>query len=165
MTVPTLDHIPAACACLISLAGRTLAVEITEAREARAFDEFTPVPLAPACVIGMANLRGAIVPIVDLRVLLGLPPVERPRTLRTLVVEAAGARIALAVDAVLGVRWSDDPIVADGAVDRPGFERAVFGAGDDATPVLDVVKIVELLARQASSRDAVMETGAREVNA
>ena len=76
-------------ACLFELASQTFGVEISQAREARVFDDYTVVPLAPSHLIGVANLRGAIIPILDLRV---------PLTLR---VPAHGAKQSLTYQGVV----------------------------------------------------------------
>ena len=145
MTVSALDA-PGAPACLVEIAGRTFAVEIAQAREAREFTEITVVPLAPPPMIGMANLRGSIVPVIDVALLLSLPPASRGRSVRTLVVEAGGVRLAAAVDRVLGVESL--PEEAGAALeDTRGFERGRLLRGDDPVPVLDVAKIVELVER------------------
>ena len=133
MTPAALDGAPAISACLLELAGRVFAVEITQAREVRVFEHYTVVPLAPAELIGMTNLRGAIVPIVDLRARLGLPPHPRGGAIQTLVVEARDVRVALAIDGVLGVEALEE---AGGGLRR----------GDERVPILDVAGIVDGLA-------------------
>jgi len=134
-----LDQAQGALTCLVELAGRTFAVEIGQAREARVFADYTPVPLAPPHLIGMTNLRGAILPIIDLGMLLGLP--ARSGTICALIVETHGVRVAVAVDRVLGVEALES---VPGEPSR--FERGHVRRGSDAVPVLDVVKIVESLA-------------------
>jgi purine-binding chemotaxis protein CheW len=140
-----LDQAPGTLACLFEVAGRTFAVEISRAREARIFDDYTVVPLAPPHVMGMTNLRGAIIPIVDLCVLLGLP--GRVGTVHVLVVEANGVRVAVAVDRVIGVESLDDLLEpAEPIVDTAGLEQRHLRRGDEAIPILDVVKLVDSLA-------------------
>ena len=144
MTVSALDA-PGAPACLVQIAGRLFAIEIGQAREARELDDITPVPLAPPGLLGMANLRGAIVPVIDLALVLSLPLTPRARIVRTLVVEARGVRLAVVVDCVLGVEsLSDEP----GALEETGglAGRRVL-RGDDAVAVLDIAKVVELVER------------------
>jgi len=140
-----LDQAPGTLACLFEVAGRTFAVEIGRAREVRIVDDYTVVPLAPSHVMGMTNLRGAIIPIVDLRVLLGLP--ARVGTVHALVVEANGVRVALAVDRVVGVEALDDLLEpAEVNVGTAGLEERHLRRGDEAIPIIDVVKIVDSLA-------------------
>jgi purine-binding chemotaxis protein CheW len=55
-------------------------VEVGAVQEVLSFSEYTAVPLAPAAVGGLFNLRGQVIAAVDLRVQLGLParPMEGP---------------------------------------------------------------------------------------
>jgi len=130
--------------CLFEVAGRTFGVDISRAREARVLDDYTVVPLAPPQLIGMTNLRGAIIPIVDLRVLLGLPASEG--TIHALVVEANAVRVGLAVDRVVGVESLDDLLEpGEDVAEAAGLRRGRLRRGDDAVPILDVGKIVESL--------------------
>jgi len=66
------------------LAGEEYAVEILQAREILRYEEVTRVPTAPPSIRGVLNLRGRVVPVVDLAVKLGLP--ETPVTGRTCIV-------------------------------------------------------------------------------
>ena len=145
MSSSTLDRAPGALACLFELANRTFAVEIGQAREARVFTDYTVVPLGPPHLIGMTNLRGAIIPIVDLGVLLGLP--ARRGTISALVVEANAVRVALAVDRVLGVEALEAVLgYSQSDVESAWLERGHVRRGNDDVPLLDVVKMVESLA-------------------
>lgn len=57
------------------------------------YDEATHVPGAPAYVAGIVQVRGRLIPVVDLRVRFGLPPVE-PTIDRRVVVVQLGSRVA-----------------------------------------------------------------------
>ena len=145
MSPSTLDRAPGPLACLFELASRTFAVEIGQARKARVFTDYTVVPLAPPHLVGMTNLRGAIIPIVDLGVLLGLP--QHLGTISALVVEANAVRVALAVDRVFGVEALEATRGhGESDVESARLERWHLRRGDAAVPILDVAKIVELLA-------------------
>lgn len=59
----------------------------------------TPIPKAPASVAGLINLRGTILPVLDLRVLFGMPKSEEPGNV--IVAEAAGSGpFGLRVDSI-----------------------------------------------------------------
>jgi len=58
------------------------------------------VPLSPRALLGVANLRGAVLPLVDLRGLLGSQRTSTAATATKAIVLDAGARVALAVDSV-----------------------------------------------------------------
>jgi purine-binding chemotaxis protein CheW len=67
-----------------------------------------PVPLAelphaPAAVAGVADHRGEIVPIIDLRVRFGLMPLSDPRKSKWILIEVEGRGVGLAVDRVTEV--------------------------------------------------------------
>lgn len=90
-----------------ALAGETYGVDILKVREIRGWSSVTPIPHAPSDVLGVLNLRGAIVPIIDLRTRFGLPPSERtPLTvIIVLTVERRGRvrDVGLVVDSVSDV--------------------------------------------------------------
>ncbi len=55
------------------LGGQDFGVEILQVREIRNFTKLTPIPNMPASIKGVLNLRGTVVPIVDLRIRLACP--------------------------------------------------------------------------------------------
>ena len=78
-------------------------VPVQRVREVIRVGEITRVPQAPEHVRGVTNLRGRILPVVELRGRLGLTPaVVTPRS-RIIVTEAHGRILGLLVDAVLQV--------------------------------------------------------------
>ena len=66
-------------------------------------DELTHVPKAPPFVEGVINLRGAVLPVIDLRRRLGLPTVERSDRQRVMVFLIEGMRTGFIVDSVAEV--------------------------------------------------------------
>lgn len=71
-------------------------------------ERITAVPNAPDFVRGVAYLRGEVVPIVDLRVRLGLPAVEMGLATRVIVVDVAGRRVGLLVDQAREVIYAEE---------------------------------------------------------
>lgn len=72
------------------------------------FEAATHVPGAPAYVAGLVQVRGRVVPVVDLRTRFGLPPIERTIDHRVVVVQV-GTRIAgLLVDSAREVLQLDE---------------------------------------------------------
>jgi purine-binding chemotaxis protein CheW len=92
---------PAGRACVVLLGGRAFAVDVTDVREVVVLDAITPVPGAPSGVIGLMNLRGTVLPVVEARPLLGLP--IRARGDRALVLADGARRAAVVVEGVLGL--------------------------------------------------------------
>jgi len=75
-------------------------VDIMSVREIRGYSPSTPLPQTPAYIRGVINLRGAVLPIMDLAERLGLPPTE-PSVRSVIIVVKCGERmIGLLVDAV-----------------------------------------------------------------
>jgi purine-binding chemotaxis protein CheW len=110
------ESLPAGRACLVVLGGRRFAVDVADTREVVVLDATTPVPGAPAVVIGVMNLRGNVLPVVEARPLLGLP--VRTATDRALVLADGERRAAVLVEAVLGLTTLDvaPSPAADGAL-------------------------------------------------
>ena len=111
------------------LAGQFYGLEILKVQEVLADAEIESVPGAPGVILGVANLRGSIVTILDLRQRLGLPtrPLEVP--VCCVVVDGRGEPVGLRVDRVVDVRR-----ISDGAI-----KRAPATGGNRATGVLGVV--------------------------
>lgn len=75
-------------------------VDIGSVQEIIRAADITPVPGAPAHVRGVINLRGKIIPVVDLRKRFGLPEIAVGDAQRTVVVELGAKRIGMLVDSV-----------------------------------------------------------------
>jgi len=58
------------------LDGESFATEISKVKEVLEYTQVTPVPRSPEFMQGVINLRGSVVPVVDLRLQFGLPTVE-----------------------------------------------------------------------------------------
>ncbi len=89
---------------IFSIGKEFYGVPIEAVHEIVRVPEMTAVPDAPEFFEGVINLRGKIVPVVDLRARLRLPRAERTRSSRVLVTENGGRVIGLLVDAVSEVR-------------------------------------------------------------
>ncbi len=85
------------------LAGESYGVEISTVREIIRLQEITRVPGVPDVVEGIINLRGVVVPIVDLRKRRGVTVTEQGDDSRVIVTEIDQALVGVLVDAVTGV--------------------------------------------------------------
>lgn len=104
MTASSLPETGRPCrACLFVIGARVLAMPVTAVREVLIVETCTPVPGAPANVLGVVNRRGAILPVLDLRPLLGVPPRPLERGARLLVVQLGAVEAGVAIDEVLGL--------------------------------------------------------------
>lgn len=82
------------------MVGETYALPILDVKEIIRLAEVTPVPNAPHFVEGVLNLRGQILPVVDLRKRFNLPAQEATDSTRIMVIEIGENFIGLIVDAV-----------------------------------------------------------------
>ncbi|WP_370647646.1 chemotaxis protein CheW [Agrobacterium sp. S7/73] len=72
----------------------------TTIREIRGWGQSTPIPHAPHDVVGVMNLRGSVIPIIDLANKLGMPSTEPTPRSAIVVAEVNGTAIGLVVDMV-----------------------------------------------------------------
>jgi purine-binding chemotaxis protein CheW len=82
------------------LDGETYGVEIDKVQEIIRAAEITAVPGAPPHVRGVINLRGKIIPVVDLRIRFSMPQSVASDELRIIVVDLGKKRLGMLVDSV-----------------------------------------------------------------
>lgn len=79
-------------------------LEILKVREINGLMDITSVPKMPEYVKGVINLRGSVIPVIDLRLKFGLPPAEYTQETCIIVVEASlegeGVQMGIVVDTV-----------------------------------------------------------------
>ena len=147
-TLPAESHPPRqARACVVELAGTRFAVEVRHAREVIVLDELTMVPLAPSHLLGVLNLRGSVLPLVDIRPFLGLEATRTAREARALVVELDGVQAALLIDEVGGLEPLDGLEPAGDGTDgsAPDFTAGRLEREGGAVTLLDVGRILGAL--------------------
>jgi purine-binding chemotaxis protein CheW len=96
--------------CTFFLNGLYFGVEVLTVQEVLRFQQMTPVPLAPPTVQGLINLRGQIVPAIDLRIRLELPARASDQTPMNVVVRSEDGAISLLVDEIGDVVEIEDDI-------------------------------------------------------
>jgi purine-binding chemotaxis protein CheW len=85
---------------IFDLSEEAYGVDIGSVREIISMQEITRVPRTPEFVEGIIDLRGKVIPVVDLRKKFGLPVGEQDKNNRIVVVDIAGQDIGVVVDAV-----------------------------------------------------------------
>jgi purine-binding chemotaxis protein CheW len=111
-------------------------LDIADVYEIIRHQAITAVPRAPEFVRGVINLRGRIIPVVDLHARFGLSATDLTKASRIVVVDAAGTRVGLQVDAV-----SEVLMIPSDAIE-PTPEVA---AGGDAAYLRGIAKLGEQL--------------------
>jgi len=79
------------------------AVDILKVQEINRITQITKVPNSPEFVEGVINLRGKVIPILDLRIRMGMSKRTQDNNTRIIVVEVAGKTIGFIVDEVTEV--------------------------------------------------------------
>ncbi|ABB15741.1 chemotaxis protein CheW [Carboxydothermus hydrogenoformans] len=78
-------------------------VDIAQVYEIIRMTDITKIPNTPYFVEGVINLRGKIIPVIDLRKRLGMPEAERDKATRIIVVDVDGITVGMIVDSVMEV--------------------------------------------------------------
>ncbi len=88
---------------VLQVGGELYGAQIPLVREVREMQRITMVPGTPAWVVGVTNLRGGVIPVIDLRRRLGLPATPVTRATRIAVAEIDLGTVGMIVDAVTEV--------------------------------------------------------------
>jgi purine-binding chemotaxis protein CheW len=132
------------------VASEEFAVDILSVQEINRMMQITRVPQSPPEVEGVINLRGKIIPVLDLRRKLRLPSAERTEHNRIVVVEVSGRVLGFIVDRVHEVLRIDSGVV-EAAPSMTGSIDSDFIAG---VGKLDDRLIIMLDLERLFARDA-----------
>jgi purine-binding chemotaxis protein CheW len=136
-------EIQVACFCLKD---DLYAVDIMRIKEIIRPQKLTPLPQAPSFIDGIINLRGAVIPVVDLRKRFDMPPRDLTISTRLLIVRLSGQTLGLVVDdvtEVITVPVNDikpPPAISDGAI--VNHLLGVCLSGDNLVMLLDIDRLL-----------------------
>ncbi|MBR1150461.1 chemotaxis protein CheW [Bradyrhizobium sp. JYMT SZCCT0428] len=121
------------------------------------------VPQAPPSLMGLANLRGAVLPVASVRALLGRADVAATHASRLIVLEGASP-VALVVDEVSSlVRIAPEKVkTAEADIASEGGEhlRGVFDSGSHVTKILDIPELLRRGFAQTAPKQQSLPTTA-----
>ncbi|WP_410499385.1 chemotaxis protein CheW [Chitinibacter sp. S2-10] len=134
----------------LTLGGETFAIPIENIREIIEFSGLTEIPMMPEFLRGVINLRGAVVPVLDLAARFGRAHTEVSRRTCIVILEVSNDNAALAlgvmVDAVNEVLTIEpnqiEPAPNFGAKIRADFIEGMISLGERFVIALDIQKIV-----------------------
>ena len=122
------------------------AVDIQQVREVLKMTRVTPLPQSAHYIEGVINLRGEVIPVVDLRKRFELPVGERGEQTRIIIVEIQNSNVGLIVDSVTEVlRFSSSAIQPPPtrvAGTRTDLIKGVGKVGDRLLIILNLEKII-----------------------
>jgi purine-binding chemotaxis protein CheW len=128
------------------LGQETYGINVMQVQEVLRMTEIAPVPGAPEYVLGIINLRGNVVTVMDTRSRFGLPPQETDDATRIVIIEAEDQVVGILVDSVAEVvylRQSDiDPAPNVG---NEGSSRYIQGVANRDEGLLILVDLDKLL--------------------
>jgi purine-binding chemotaxis protein CheW len=132
----------------VQVGERRYALRAADVREIVHVPPMTRVPQSPPALLGIANLRGTVLPVASLRGLLGMADPVRPDTARAVVLDM-GAPVALVVDAVVALATVDTNRIQTAHTEL-GIEAGervdgLFETGVDggAAKILDIAGLLE----------------------
>lgn len=121
-------------AAIVSLGGELFTIDLQNVREVFVVESITPVPGMPAGLIGVTNLRGSVVPLLDLRQMIGLAAENALKY--AVVIKHGNWQVGVLVDTVPEIR----------TLSKDQFLPAPVGTGDGGNPfVSTVVKLEDRL--------------------
>lgn len=125
-----------------ALNGQEFGVEILRVQEIRNFSQVTPIPNMPACIKGVMNLRGTVVPVVDLRHKFHMPPTDYSQFTVIVVVNVGTKIVGLVVDAVSDVLNLRDQAIQEapdfGTAVNTQFIRGLAKSGESLVTLLNI---------------------------
>ena len=143
---------------VFELANEQYGVDIAVVESIIKMQDITIVPHTPDYIEGVTNLRGTVLPVVDLRTRFGLPRQEATHDTRIVVVDVGGTKVGMVVDAVTEVlRVPGEAIEPPSSLvmsSLSGFINGVAKVDGRLVILIDVRKAIlteEMLAGQAEA--------------
>jgi purine-binding chemotaxis protein CheW len=123
------------------------AVPLENVREIQQLPTITPLPRVPDWLSGITNWRGEVLSVVDLRLLLKLPPLEPRQSQRLLIVHSTVEEIATGwiVDRLIGLRGIARQELRGATLEKavpPSFIRGIADVEGHFVGVLDVNRVL-----------------------
>jgi len=108
--------------------------------------EVTPIPNSHPWVLGLLNIQGRIVCILDMRQLLGVPPRDIELTDQFLIVHDSGREVGLLTDTVFAVREYEPGHITDGSdlIAESPFVTGVARGLNNVVFLLDAERLISM---------------------
>lgn len=128
------------------LGDETYGINVLEVREVLRISDITPVPGVPDFVLGIINLRGNVVTVLDTRQRFGLETKTHDELTRIVIIETGDQVVGLLVDSVAEVvylRSSEiEPAPNVGAEETSKYIHGVHSRDSDLLILIDVEKLI-----------------------
>jgi len=134
-----------------ALGDESYAINASKVNEVLRFTEITPVPGAASFILGIINLRGNVVTVVDARSIFALPAREITPNTRIIVVEVEDFIVGVLVDRVAAVVDLNEQAIEvaphTGIEAAARFIHGVYNEEDDMLILVDFTRLLDLLPR------------------
>ena len=128
------------------LENETYGVNVMQVQEVLRYTEIAPVPGAPDYVLGIINLRGNVVTVIDTRLKFGLMPAEITDNSRIIIIEAEKQVVGILVDSVAEVVYLKASEIDDApSVGTEESARFIQGGSNRKDDLLILVDLNKLL--------------------
>ena len=121
-------------------------VNVMQVREVLRYSDIAPVPGTPAYVLGIINLRGNVVTVIDTRMRFGLPSAEITDNTRIMIIESEKQVIGILVDSVAEVVDLDTADIDDtpnvGTEESAKFICGVCNRNNELLILIDLNKLL-----------------------
>lgn len=128
------------------LENETYGINVMQVQEVLRYSEIAPVPGAPEYVLGIINLRGNVVTVIDTRLRFGLETTETSDHTRIVIIESDSQVIGILVDAVAEVvylRQSEiETTPSVGNDENAKFIQGVCHKNDELLILVDLEKLM-----------------------
>lgn len=142
--------------------GERFAVDISDIHEINRYEHINRMPELPGNVLGVIDLRGMVIPVIDLGSKLGIPGREVTRDTRIIIVGFSGDKIGIIVDAVSEVlRVPDDSLEKPPAITQSissEYIRGIIRNNGYITVVLDLARLFKDYSHESFTPDSVQVT-------
>ena len=131
-------------------------INVMQVQEVLRVSEIAPVPGAPGYVLGIMNLRGNVVTVIDTRTRFGLPTTERDDASRIVIIESDQQVVGILVDSVAEVvELRQSEIDSAPNIGNDESSRYIQGVASRDEDLLIVVDLNKLLTDEEWSEMAV----------
>jgi len=129
-------------------------VNVMQVQEVLRLTDIAPVPGAPDYVVGIINLRGNVVTVIDARKRFGLTPKETDDSTRIIIVEIEGNVLGLLVDSVAEVVYlHQSEIDTAPSVSGDDTSRFIQGVSSHAQKLLILIDVNKLIEDSPTGND------------
>ncbi len=133
----------------------TYGINVMHVQEVLRVSEIAPVPGSDSWVLGIINLRGNVVTVIDTRLRFGLPTTEMSDSSRIVIIDANAQAMGILVDSVAEVvELPESEVEIAPVVNNDDASRYILGVASRQEDLLIVVDVNKMLDDSAGGGDA-----------